>query len=364
MNITCASCGTHYRIPLKKMVKEVSKATCKKCGVSITVRRPDAAPGDHLEMLRTEDEAVVMHSEDCTVITQVPELKDYQMTPALDTSAFSSMGIPVRLTRRPDAPASGETRSPANAVTRGSTSARIEAELFASRSPSNDAIYTVEAEDNVELDEEIPSDEKPVYNAASSGPSPVESVAVMGSQKPLTQNSVALPAGAKMVGDMSKSIAAAAASPATPKVSDVVAGTDSATAAKPALAATPAVDGYSGYLSPAMRKTLTEKKGSKGSSTAATSMHMGLTAQYESMLNANGLPPGFTTPVANGAKGKGGTAAKGEGDKKSMARATVPVQQSMPAAPPTKSEKVARMVAGGLSFMAFFSVVLVILQGN
>lgn len=364
MNITCASCGTHYRIPLKKMVKEVSKATCKKCGISITVRRPDAAPGEQLEMLRTEDEAVVMHSEDCTVITQVPELKDYQMTPALDTSAFSSMGIPVRLTRRPDAQQNGDSRPPANGVTRGSTSARIEAELFASPSPSIDDIYTVEAEDNVELDEEISSDEKPVYSAASTGPSPVESVAVMGAQKPLTQNSVALPAGAKMVGDMAKSIAAAAASASNAKVPDAVPGADSAGAAKPALAATPAVDGYSGYLSPAMRKTLSEKKGAKGSSTAATSMHMGLTAQYESMLNTNGLPPGFTAPAANGSKAKAGAAGKGEGEKKSMARSTVPVQATMPPAPPTKSEKVARVVAGGLSFMAFFSVVLVILQGN
>ena len=39
MRVVCDSCGASYRIPDHKLVKEVNKATCRKCGESIIIRR-------------------------------------------------------------------------------------------------------------------------------------------------------------------------------------------------------------------------------------------------------------------------------------------------------------------------------------
>ena len=40
MRVVCESCGASYKIPESKLVKEVNKATCRKCGFRMMIRRP------------------------------------------------------------------------------------------------------------------------------------------------------------------------------------------------------------------------------------------------------------------------------------------------------------------------------------
>ena len=40
MRVVCENCGATYKIPDSKLVKEVNKATCRKCGFRMTIRRP------------------------------------------------------------------------------------------------------------------------------------------------------------------------------------------------------------------------------------------------------------------------------------------------------------------------------------
>jgi|GEM_PF-3522085 len=43
MRVVCENCGATYKIPESKLVKEVNKATCRKCGFRMMIRRPAAA---------------------------------------------------------------------------------------------------------------------------------------------------------------------------------------------------------------------------------------------------------------------------------------------------------------------------------
>ena len=43
MRVVCDNCGASYKIPDSKLTREVNKATCRKCGNPILIRRPDAA---------------------------------------------------------------------------------------------------------------------------------------------------------------------------------------------------------------------------------------------------------------------------------------------------------------------------------
>ncbi len=43
MRVVCDNCGATYKIPEHKLQKEVNKATCRKCGHRMLIRRPSAA---------------------------------------------------------------------------------------------------------------------------------------------------------------------------------------------------------------------------------------------------------------------------------------------------------------------------------
>jgi len=43
MRVVCENCGATYKIPETKLTKEVNKATCRKCGFRMMIRRPVAA---------------------------------------------------------------------------------------------------------------------------------------------------------------------------------------------------------------------------------------------------------------------------------------------------------------------------------
>ena len=42
MRVVCDNCGATYKIPEHKLSREVNKATCRKCGHTIIIRRPGA----------------------------------------------------------------------------------------------------------------------------------------------------------------------------------------------------------------------------------------------------------------------------------------------------------------------------------
>jgi len=45
MRVVCENCGATYKIPDTKLVKEVNKATCRKCGFRMMIHRPRQAQG-------------------------------------------------------------------------------------------------------------------------------------------------------------------------------------------------------------------------------------------------------------------------------------------------------------------------------
>jgi predicted Zn finger-like uncharacterized protein len=85
MQITCNDCGAQYRIPDSKITRDVSRATCKKCGAKLIIRRGGAD-----EELRRADggdelESEVVNHEERTVIADVPELQSYQPATVIGT---------------------------------------------------------------------------------------------------------------------------------------------------------------------------------------------------------------------------------------------------------------------------------------
>lgn len=91
MKITCDKCGASYKIPEEKLTRDVSKATCKKCGEKIIIRKPAGGDYEDPRIIRglqssLEDEGVVEHNEERTVIAVVPELQRFDATPPLASS--------------------------------------------------------------------------------------------------------------------------------------------------------------------------------------------------------------------------------------------------------------------------------------
>lgn len=156
MKITCENCGASYKIPEEKLTRDVSKATCKKCGSKIVIRRPG---GDGYEDPRLtgglhshgEDDGVVEHNEERTVIAHVPELQRYDATPPLTTSvpdpsqSVGSMGVTGASVRQTDevrrvtapAPAPAAARAPtASTGTQTPVSAPVQAQAAAPVAPA------------------------------------------------------------------------------------------------------------------------------------------------------------------------------------------------------------------------------------
>ena len=91
MKITCDKCGANYKIPDDKLTKEVSRATCKKCGNKITIRK-GGATGTAYDF--DDDDSVVNH-EERTVIATVPEIQQFDATPALASPAHGQATAPT-----------------------------------------------------------------------------------------------------------------------------------------------------------------------------------------------------------------------------------------------------------------------------
>lgn len=401
MHICCESCGTHYRIPIEKMKGDVSKATCKKCGTLIMIRR-----GENTEASRADDDGVVVHNEDRTVITQVPELKDYQVTPVLEASPLSNSGIPVRM-------AKGPTPSQPSAPQGFGVASRLEAELFARPGRDSEAVVTMEADEAQIIDG--PPPKRPANEPLMRTPQPLTAAAA---------REIPLPAGARKVGELPRhnartesqgetplmappvlkpsSVSVSAAtknsavdrsvgataeiehgfqpSPSKPEMHTVhstqfagsTAGAATANSSSAASKVTAPGATSASTMSPELAKLMAPSK-NKGKSPggAATSMHMGLNAQYQEMMK-NGLPPGFaTTPNASSGSRQrsassnrpGSAHERQAGQGATRITTPAPVVVATAVQPPTNT-RVPRMVAGALSVMAFCSFMLLVIQGH
>lgn len=143
MKITCDKCGASYKIPEEKLTRDVSKATCKKCGEKIIIRKP--AGGDYEDPRITrglqsslEDEGVVEHNEERTVIAVVPELQRFDATPPLASSpghSDATPAVPVAPPSPPAAPARPAAPTPAPAAPASSAPATAASGTWAPVAP-------------------------------------------------------------------------------------------------------------------------------------------------------------------------------------------------------------------------------------
>jgi predicted Zn finger-like uncharacterized protein len=73
MKVVCDNCGAVYKIPQHKLVKEVNKATCRKCGHRIMIRREAQASPAEPE-----------NNEEATVIAEASKVSDKPLAPKMD----------------------------------------------------------------------------------------------------------------------------------------------------------------------------------------------------------------------------------------------------------------------------------------
>lgn len=336
MNISCSSCGAHYRIQSAKIKADVSRATCRKCGAIILLRKGMERFEAQQE---SEDEGIVNHSDERTVITEVPELKEFQATPILDAHV-GSPAIPVKVARNQ----SVDTMASQSARSGEVVSTRLEAQLFGNASEAAPVI-TVEAADGEKPGQAhkavpLPAGARMVASMKSAGPHEAPKAASESSRKP-------------------EPVASVQAEPSAAPV-DMVSAQElsSFPSSVSLLGAPPSMDPVPRELRQAMATR------GKKSAAAATSMHMGLTAQYESMVK-NGLPPGFasarsthevTMPITTSSAVTAGNG-KRKGSQTTQKTTSAPIPQENP-----RSERGPKIVAGMLSVMAFCSVVMLYFQ--
>ena len=118
MRIVCDSCGAVYKIADEKLVKEVNKATCKRCGHKIIIRKPRAAAAVEGPSERTiispggpAAERPKKKKDEKTVITTIPELEKYESA-AVSAGAIGSLTSELRTITAPaDVPAPSATDS-------------------------------------------------------------------------------------------------------------------------------------------------------------------------------------------------------------------------------------------------------------
>lgn len=96
MRVVCDNCGATYKIPESKLTKEVNKATCRKCGHRMLIRRAVSAPppappppssdGEHTQIRRPPPAAANEWADDGpTRIARAPEDENDRPTVAMDT---------------------------------------------------------------------------------------------------------------------------------------------------------------------------------------------------------------------------------------------------------------------------------------
>ena len=128
MRIVCDSCGAVYKIADEKLVKEVNKATCKRCGHKIIIRKPRAVAAVEGPSERTiispggpAAERPKKKKDEKTVITTIPELEKYESA-AVSAGAIGSLTAELRTITAPadlPAPAAADSLGPQESSYRG-----------------------------------------------------------------------------------------------------------------------------------------------------------------------------------------------------------------------------------------------------
>lgn len=128
MKVTCDKCGASYKIPDEKLTKEVNKATCKKCGHRIVIKR-DAESREQADfplMGLSETDGQIAQDEK-TIITVPTELQGLEPSTPLMAGGLLN---PLDLERRQQA----AVPSP-----RPASSPRIQVEATPAQGSTNEA---------------------------------------------------------------------------------------------------------------------------------------------------------------------------------------------------------------------------------
>ncbi len=109
MKVVCDSCGAVYKIADDKLVKDVNKATCKRCGHKIIIRKGGStmgamAPGEGRTTVGMDPGAGMGgHRDERTVITTIPELQRYE-SGAMASAPIGSLTAELRAIADPAIP--------------------------------------------------------------------------------------------------------------------------------------------------------------------------------------------------------------------------------------------------------------------
>ena len=105
MRVVCDNCGAVYKIADSKLVKDVNKATCKRCGHKIIIYRPgnEATPAKTIPAPPPDDQ------DERTVIKNVPDLEKLnssQSVPSIGslTAELRAISVPGLKSPAPSAP--------------------------------------------------------------------------------------------------------------------------------------------------------------------------------------------------------------------------------------------------------------------
>ena len=97
MRVVCDNCGASYRIPDHKLVKEVNKATCRKCGEAIIIRRSAGmAVGDQQKEVDPDAATQVTEASSLTGPSSGPKDKPVASIPS-GPSMGHGFGQPAQL---------------------------------------------------------------------------------------------------------------------------------------------------------------------------------------------------------------------------------------------------------------------------
>jgi predicted Zn finger-like uncharacterized protein len=105
MRVACDNCGASYKIPDAKLTKEVNKATCRKCGHAMYIRRPDAPPEPQPEVVAPAEESTLISNPYAAAEAAAAERPTSVTPSAPATPELAKTSRPAALPPVPSAPA-------------------------------------------------------------------------------------------------------------------------------------------------------------------------------------------------------------------------------------------------------------------
>ena len=90
MRVVCDNCGAVYKIPESKLVREVNKATCRKCGHGIIIRKTGIGPANSApEPADGEATQITSADELEALVSILPCLRQPTVSPLHGGSGFA-----------------------------------------------------------------------------------------------------------------------------------------------------------------------------------------------------------------------------------------------------------------------------------